>query len=302
MMFEIPKQEYKSAVLEVVLGSEGKSLKIGGENAPAFHFFEGSWPNPPRFAFEVYDTEPTDWDENVAEYYKDVFSSPVDWAKKCVDDYNAEAICLQLASIDPIEKDTPPEEAAALAKAVSDAIDVPVIVYGTGTEDKDAEVLAKVAEVCAGRNLFLGPAVKKNFDKIGEAALEFGHGVVIQTAMELPEAKELNLKLTKKNFPSDKLMYDPLTPPLGYGMEYAYSVMERKKLAGTSFGDPNLRMPILANMGKGCWETKEARESKEQGILWEAMTGLTYLLAGANVLIIRHPEVYNILKKICRGE
>jgi len=302
MDFEIPKESYKSSVMEVILGGGAHALRIGGETAPAFHFFEGVWPNPPRFALEVFDMEPVDWDDALLEYYKDVFHNPVEWAQKCVHTYGAEVICLQMVGTDPIEKDTSPEEAAAVVKGVSEAVDVPIIVYGTGSEDKDAQVLTKVAEVCAGKNLFLGPALKSNLEPIGEAALAFGHGVVVQTAMELPVAKELNMKLVKKGFPADKIIYDPLSPPLGYGMEYAYSVMEREKLAAASFGDPNLRMPLLANMGKGCWETKEARESGEKGILWEAMTGLSYLLAGANILILRHPEVYKTLKKICRGE
>jgi len=297
MTLEIPKETYKASVFEVTLGSGPKAFKVGGETAPAFHLFEGAWPNPSKFALEIYDTEPTDWAETLMEEYGEVLANPVNWARKCVEAFGAEAVCLQLASTSPVEKDTPASEAAALAREVAEAIAVPLIVYGTGSEDKDIEVLSAVAKACAGKNLMLGPLVKKNFDVIARAAQEFGHGVILQTALEIPEAKELNLKLTK-TFPPDRILYDPLSPALGYGMEYGYSVMERMKLAGTSFGDVNLRMPLVANIGAECWEIREAKESKEQGLIWEAMTCLTYLLGGANLVIVRHPKTPAIVKKI----
>ncbi len=301
MTFEIPKETYKGSVMDVALGDGPKSFKIGGENAPAFHLFEGEWPTPPKFALEVYDLEPEDWPEAVREHFRDVLSRPLEWARKCTESYGAEAICLQLASTDPIEKNTSPEEAAYLAKEVSDGIDVPLIVYGTGTVDKDTQVLTKVAEACAGKTLFLGPAVKENLEAIGDAAKEYGHGVIIQTALEMPLAKGLNQKLTKM-LPADRILFDPLSPGLGYGMEYGYSIMERVKLAGIAFGDANLQMPLVANIGKECWDTKEAKESKDQGLIWETMTGLSYLMAGANLMILRNPISLRILKKIVRGE
>jgi len=300
MTFEIPKETYKEKVIEVTLGGGLKALKIGGESTPAFHQFEGAWPNPPRFALEVYDSKPADWAAALVEEYRDVLDDPVEWARKCAESYGAEAICLQLASTSPIEKDTPARDAALLTRRVAEAIDLPLIVYGTGSEEKDIEVLSAVAEACAGRNLMLGPLVKKNFEAVANTAQQFGHGVVLQTALEIPEAKELNLKLTK-TFPPDKVLYDPLSPALGYGMEYGYSVMERMKLAGTSFGDPNLRMPLVANIGTECWDTNEAKENKEQGLLWEALTSLTYLLAGANLVIVRHPKTPALVRKIISG-
>jgi len=281
------------------LGHGSKSVKIGGESAPPFHFFEGNWPNPPRFVLEVCDLEPTDWPVAVAERFKDVLDNPTKWAQEYIRNFGADAICLQLASTDPIEKDTSPEEAAALVRDVSESIEVPLIVFGSGTADKDARVLTKVAEVCVGKSLFMGPVVKQNLEEIGKAAQAFGHGVIIQTPLEIPAAKELSIKLSKI-LPSERILLDPLSPALGYGMEYGYSIMERQKLAALVVNDKDIQMPLVANIGKECWETKESKESDEQGILWEAMTGLSYLLAGANLLILRHPQSYHLLKNIFR--
>jgi len=62
--------------------------------------------------------------------------------------------------------------------------------------------------------------------------------------------------------------------------------------------DNMMQMPILADFGGECWRTKEAKESKEQGILWEAITGITFLLAGANLLILRHPDTLKLIKEM----
>jgi len=151
MTYVFPRESYKGTVHEVVLGIGPKARRIGGQTAPAFHFFEGDLPNTPRFALEVYDLEPSDWAEAVAEPFKGVLDSPVEWARRCVELYGAEAVCLQLAGTDPIEKNTPAREAAATAKAVADAIDAPLIVYGTGNEQKDAEVLVRSEERRVGK-------------------------------------------------------------------------------------------------------------------------------------------------------
>jgi CO dehydrogenase/acetyl-CoA synthase delta subunit len=300
MPFEIFKESYKSKVKEVKLGLDPHSLIVGGENTPPFHFFEGDWPNRQRFGLEILDQIPSDWSPAIKKYFDDVFDDPVQWARKCVGTYHAETVCLRLAGTDPFQLNTSPEEAGLLVKAVSEAVVVPVVVYGSGHEEKDREVLTQVAEMNAGKNLFLGPATKKNYEPIGKAAEQYGHGIILWTAIEVPEAKELHIKLTKLLSP-DRVLLDPLTPALGYGMEYAYSAMERIKLAGISFGDPHFQIPLVANIGKACWETAEAKASEEQGLLWETITGLSYLLAGADLLILRNPESLNLLKRIVEG-
>ncbi len=52
-------------------------------------------------------------------------------------------------------------------KSVAAAVDVPVIVWGSGNTDKDAEVLRKIAEACDGMNLIIGPVVEGNYKQIG---------------------------------------------------------------------------------------------------------------------------------------
>ena len=297
MQYRAPVESYAGTVREITIGTGPKALKIGGENALPFHFFDqGSIPNPPRLALEVWDMPPKDWARWAIEPFQDVISDPVGWAQKCVG-YGADAVCLQLVSADPTAKDTTPEAAAQLVKAVAEAIPVPLIVYGPDDEKKNAAVMAKVAEVCRGQNLLLGPAVKENYEAIAKAVLEHGHCLIAQTSLDINLMKELNIKICK-SFPPDRVVIDPVSSALGYGMEYSFSIMERIKQTGVIFKDGMTQMPIIANLAGECWKTKEAKENQNQGVLWEGMTAVSLLLAGANLAVLRHPETLRYVKKL----
>jgi len=137
---DIPKINYTGKIKEVTIGSGPKKITVGGEGMYPFHLFEGPMPHPPRIAMEVYDSVPEDWPEAALEPFADVLNDPVAWAQKCINNYGAEMVCLQLASTDPNGMNRPSEEAAAIAKKVADAVDVPLIVWGCGNEDKDNEI------------------------------------------------------------------------------------------------------------------------------------------------------------------
>ena len=278
---------------------EGKgknSIDIGGENMLPLHFFDqGSNPNPAKFALEVLDMEPQDWVEHLLEPFKGVTNDPVQWAKKC-EELGADAVFLRLASTDPAVKDSPADEAAALAKKVAEATNIPLIVYGSGDDKKDAEVLPKVAESCAGMNLLIGPVQKENYEIVGKALLEHGHNASALSPLDINLLKELNVKLCKF-FPAEKIVIDPESAALGYGMEYSFSLMERVKQIGIITKDSMTMMPIIADLGAECWKTKQAKENKEQGLLWEGTTALSLLLAGANILVLRHPETLKLIKE-----
>jgi acetyl-CoA decarbonylase/synthase complex subunit delta len=296
MEYKAPVEAYTGVVREVTIGKREKSLKIGGENILPFHFFDqGLNPNPVKFAMEVLDMEPPDWPKHLVEPFQDVISDPVKWAKKC-QDFAVDAVSLFLMSTDPAVKDAPADKAAELAKAVAEAINLPLIVYGSGDEKKDAEVLSKVAEACDGMNLLIGPVLKENYEAVGKAILDHGHTAIAQTPLDINLLKELNVKLSKF-FPVEKIVIDPESAALGYGMEYSFSLMERVKQIGIITKDNMTMMPIIANLGRECWKTKQAKENKEQGLLWEGITALSLLLAGANIIVLRHPETLKLIKE-----
>lgn len=297
MTYEAPLEKHSVNIREVVLGDGEKAKKIGGENTFPFHFFEGTLPNPPGLALEFLDMQPEKWTAWSLEPFRDVASDPLKWAGKCVEEYGAEILCLRLLSTDPMGRDASPEEAAKTVKNVVDSLKIPLIVLGTGTEDKDAKILIEVARTCSGKNLLLGPVLKGNYQEIAKTALEHGHAIVAQASMDANLTKELNIALCKF-FPPEKIVVDPTSSALGYGMEYTFSIIENIKQFGLIDKDNMMQMPVFSNIAGECWRTKEARESGEQGVLWEAITGMTFLLAGADLLVLRHPEALRLIKNM----
>jgi len=307
LAFEIPKQIYSGSIKPVTIGKGDKTITLGGETTYPFYVFEGPMPNPPRIAMEVWDMDPgEDWADPCKEPFKDVLGDPVAWAQKCVKEYGADAIALILVSTDPNGADAPAEAAAETAKKVASAVDVPIIVYGTGNVEKDAEVLPAVAEACDGMNLVLGPVQDKNYKKIGAACLGYNHTVAANTPIDVNLAKQLNILLGQLGVKDSKILVDPTTGGLGYGMEYTYSVMERDRMAALTQEDDKLQLPLLNYMGQEVWKVKECKltneeapelgDQKTRGILMETLTAVSLLLAGADLLIMRHPEAVKLTK------
>jgi len=299
MDYKAPLETYTGKVAEVVIGKGEKALKIGGENVLPLHFFEGKVENRQLLALEVFDSEPKTWTEWERQPFEGVLYDPVAWARKCLE-FGADLVCLRLVSTDPTGDNAPADKAAALVKQVVSAIDRPLIVYGCGDETKDIEVLTKVAEVCSGDNLLLGPLVKENYEPIAKAALEHGHCVIAQSPLDINLEKELNVKLLK-TFPRERIVIDPLSSALGYGMEYSFTIMERTKHIGVMFGDNTMQMPVIADLGSESGKTKQARANEKQGLLWESVTALSLLLAGANILVLRQPESLKLIKEVIEG-
>jgi len=307
MALEIPKTSYTGKIKEITLGKGDKAVTIGGETVYPFYLFEGEMPRQPRIAMEVYDCPPEEWAEAALEPFAGVTDDPVAWAKKCIDDYGAEMICLQLVSTDPNGLDRGADEAAEVVKKVADAIDVPLIVWGTSNNDKDMAVLTKVAEVCQDRSLILGPVQEGDYKRIGAAAIGYKHTVVASTPIDINLAKQLNILLGNLGVPDEQITIDPTVSCIGYGIEYAYSIMERMRMAGLTQQDEKLQFPIICNVAKEVWKTKEAHlpdnelnmgDARKRGILMEAMSALVLLLAGGNVLIMRHPEAIKLIKEM----
>ncbi len=306
MGFEIKKESYAGSIKEITIGQGDKAVTVGGETCYPFCLFEGDMPNKPRIAMEIWDIEPVDWPEAALAHFKDVVTDPVAWAKKCVDDFGAEMIVLQLKSIDPNDKDASPEDAAATVKKVVAAIDVPLIIWGCGSPQKDEEVLKKIAEECQDVNLTLGPVEDKNHKGVGAAAMGYGHTVISSSPIDVNLAKQVNILLENLGMPVDKLIVDPTTGGLGYGLEYSYSVMERLRMAAMAQGDDKLQYPLINNLGNEVWKCKEAKQTVEEapvlgdpekrGILMEAIGAVTYLMAGSDILIMRHPEAIRLTK------
>jgi acetyl-CoA decarbonylase/synthase complex subunit delta len=308
MAFEIPKIDYSGKIREITLGTGDKAVTVGGETCYPFYNFEGDMPHLPKIAMEVWDYEPDDWAEAAVEPFKDVIGDPAAWAKKCVDEYGAELITLQLRSIDPNGLNRPAEEAAEVAVKVVEAVDVPVVFWGVAAHEKDTEVLRLIAEKCEGKNVSLGPVEEGDYKQIGAGAIAYKHIVVASSPIDINLAKQLNILLGNLGVGDDKIIVDPTTGALGYGLEYSYSVMERDRMAALTQEDEKLQYPIICNVGLETWKVKESKlpeseeptlgDAKKRGIMIECVTAMSVLLAGADIVIMRHPESIKLIKKM----
>ena len=307
MAFEIPKQPYSGVIGETVIGTGDGAVKIGGEDSYPFHIFEGKMPNVPQVAMEIWDYDPSsEWPAPAVEALKDVLSSPEAWAKKCVDEYGADIIVLQLKSIDPNGMNRSADEAAGIAKKLVDAVNVPLVFWGTASNQKDEEVLKKISEVCEGKNVSLSPIEEGNHKGVGASALGYGHTIVSSSPIDVNLAKQLNILLGNLGVKKEKLVIDPTTGGLGYGMEYSYSVMERIRMAALTQEDDKLQIPMINNVGNEIWKCKEAGQSVEDAptlgdpekrpVLMEVTAAVCYLLAGSDIVILRHPESVRIVR------
>lgn len=314
MAVEIYKEKYRSQVREVVLGAtkeEGgtrsHTVKVGGETALPFLHFEGEIPNRPVVAMEIWDIVPEEWPASLKSYFEDVYNDPGAWAKKCVEQYGADLIAIRFKSADPDIKDASAEECVATLKKVLEAVRVPLIVYGCGKAEKDNAIIGPLAEAAAGENLLLGVAEQDNYKAVASAAMAHKHSIIAQSPIDINIAKQLNILIAEMSTPLlDRIIIDPTVAALGYGLEYSYSIMERARF-GALQGDRMLAMPTIANVGHEVWSKKEANISAEEqpgwgdqaerSLTWEATTAAALLQAGMDILVMRHPEAVQLIKK-----
>ncbi len=307
MAFDIPKTVYSGKIKEVTLGGGANAVIVGGETSYPFYLYEGTMPHLPQIAMEVWDCPPEEWAAAALKPFAGVTDDPVAWAKKCINDYGAKMIALQLISTDPNGLDRSPAEAAAVVKKVADAIDVPLIVWGTANHEKDTEVLRQGSELCQGKRLTIGPVEEGDHKRIGASAIAYRHTVIASTPIDINLAKQLNILIGNLGVPDELLIMDPTVSGIGYGLEYCYSVMERMRMAGLAQEDEKLQFPIVCNISKEAWKTKEAKitaqedpkmgDATKRGILLEAISAMLLLMAGADVLIMRHPEAIRLVRE-----
>jgi len=302
---DLVKENYSGKIREVVLGSGAKAVKVGGAGAYPFYGFEGELGNPPKIAMEMWDAGAEDWPDAAKEPFADVIGDPPAWAKKLQDEYGAEIIALRLTSIDPNGMNASVEAAVETVKKVLAAIEVPLIVFGVANQEKDSQTLRKIAEECEGKNLALCPVEEATYKTVGAGVIGFNHVAVASTPIDVNLAKQLNTLLGNLGVKSDKILIDPTTGGLGYGLEYSFSVMERDRMAALVQQDDKMQQPIVNYVSFETWKAKESRMQdekmgppKERAVAIEANTATVLLTAGSDVVVMRHPEAIAKVKEL----
>ncbi len=308
MSFQIPKEQYSGKINIVKLGIGKSEVCIGGETVLPFYSFEGEIANKPIIAMDVYDEMPSNWPEYLINYYSDVANDPIEWAKKCIKEFGADAICLHLTKINPDVGNMTPEEAGQLVKNVRESIEKPLITYGEASLEVVAEVMKKVCEINAESNLLIGWVEDDNYKTLAASAIGYKNNLIALSPLDVNLAKQLNILLTQLGLPADRIVMDPSSSGLGYGIEYCFSAMERLKIAALFQDDKMTQMPMINNIAAEIWKIKEVRESEEiypdwgnleeRGINWETISAMCMFISGSNIVTMRHPKAVKLVKEL----
>lgn len=313
MTIEIPKEKWTGAVREVTLGAtadEGgtrsRTVTVGGETALPYLFHEGAIPHSPVLAIEIRDRRPDDWSPLLAEAWGEVMDDPAEWAK-AAEAAGADLIYLVLSLTTADGEPNNPDHAVAVVKKVLEASGLPLAVIGPGQAELDNELIVPIADATKGERLLLGLCEDKNYRTCVAAAMANDHLVQSKTPMDVNLSKQLIILIHDMGLPLERILLDPTTGALGYGIEYGYSVMERLRLAALQ-GDGMTQQPMIVTPGEEAWKVKESKvgegvpeawgDWERRALAWEAITASSLIYAGADVLVVRHPETLKRLRSI----
>jgi len=310
--FPVNKEVCENEIWEVKLGAtkeEGgtraKTYTVGGHNCMPFQLFEGKMPNRPLLAMEVFDEVSDKYPEILREVYGDLVNDPAAMAAACVEKYGADMISVRLDATHPEKGNRSPQQSVDLVGEVLKAVDVPLIVTGTSHFDSNNEVFKAIAQSFEGENLLLNWVEQDNYRTIAGAAMAYGHSLVSQAPIDVNISKQMAILLTNMGLPQNRIIMDPLSSSIGYGVEYTYSVMERIRLTGLG-GDQMLCAPMIVTAGFESAKCKEFKapeadyplwgDVKKRSAMWELTTAMTLLQAGGDILVMYHPEAAKVAK------
>jgi acetyl-CoA decarbonylase/synthase complex subunit delta len=278
-------------------GTRGRSVALGGAAGLPLASPTATG-NRPSLALEIVDTVSDEFPAPLGEVYGESLADPGAWARVC-EGYAPDLLCLRLRGTHPDLGDRGPEEAAETARQVASGSQLPLVVVGCDQPEKDSLVMPAVCETLAGERCLVGCAVHENFRTFAASATAADHSLIAESPIDLNLAKQLNILLTETGFDTGRIVIHHLTSALGYGLEYTYSIMERTRLAALA-GDAYLSQPMAVFVGRESWKVKECTASAKQapgwgrrdrrGAAWETMSAVAYICAGADLVVLSHPE------------
>ena len=304
---EIPdvKEKWTSKINTVTLGAtkenggtRGKTVTVGGATTLPFMTFEGEMPNKPVIAGFISDTAP-DWPEVIKEAIGKEINSPVEWAQKCASEYGVDLISLKMIGADPAGKDASPADCAKVVEDVLKAVDVPLIIWGCGDEEKDNSILPECSQAAKGENCLIGSAKESNYMTIVAICNADKHKIISEAPVDINIAKQVNILLQDADYNLNDVVMFQTTAALGYGFDYVYTIIERCRTAGLK-GDNLMTSPQICDIAGETYRVKEAVADDDilpgwgklakRGPMWEAACAEGYLQAGADILIMAHPD------------
>ena len=289
-----PSKNFKSQIREIKLGN------INYEPSFSLPFMKKEKGNKRALlAIEILMNIPQNYSPILKEHWGNAIYDMKLWAQKA-----QQSSCDILALKFNINDEKEISKAIELLKEIISIAQKPLLITGSNKKNLDVILLPKLAEITDTPSI-IGIAESETYESFAQIIAQKGHKIIARTPIDINLAKELNILLTESGISQDNIIIDTNMGALGYGLDYGYSIIERVKLAGLE-GDEMLNMPIIAFAGEESWKTKEARIDnfdknhgtlQERAIAWESSTAAAIMLAGANILVLWHPEVINGFKK-----
>ena len=305
------RETYPGRVTEVTIGCMARGggtrnhvASVGGACSLPSLDFDGKLGHKPVIAMDVLDRYPADWPDALRQPFGDALHSPADWARRCVDEFGARMICVKLDAIGADDPGRAASDAVAAVESVLRAVSVPLIIWGCDVAEMDNAVLPKVSRALKGERCLIGAATEANYRTLAAACLADGHNIITSAPLDVNMARQINILVSDMDFPLDRIVMYQTTGGLGYGLDYAYSIQERQRLAALG-GDRLMAMPVICDVGTEAWRAKEARTpddpalgpQAERGPLWELVTATTLLQSGVDIFRMRHPRAVAGLSK-----
>ncbi|MBP3478432.1 MAG: acetyl-CoA synthase subunit delta, partial [Oscillospiraceae bacterium] len=178
----VPKtQPFSGKINAVTLGTGDKAIVIGGQNVLPFYTFDGAIEHAPKIGVEVSDAAGEWTAPGLVEFYAGC-KTMADRAKKAETMEGADFIALNFESADPNGANRSVEECVADAKAVAEAVSMPIVIMGCKNLEKDGELFAKISEALQGKNIVCMSAKQENCKTVGASvALAYGQKVGAET-------------------------------------------------------------------------------------------------------------------------
>ncbi len=304
---------FTGSVNRITLGrSQGAAVTVGGARNVVYGGSPSDAGQRPVIAMDVLDMRPDDWPDALLEPFAAVMDNPGDWARQCVEEFGADLICIKFEGIHPDKADKDAAHAVKVTEAVLKAVEVPLVLWGCGHDAKDNEVMPKVSGAAKGEKCLIGTVTEDNYKSLTAIAMADEHCLITEAPLDINIAKQVNILVSDMGFPLERVVTFQSTGALGYGIEYAYSIQERQRLAALG-GDKMMAMPAICDVGYESWRCKEAKladapswgDLKSRGPMWEAATAICLLQAGVDIIRMRHPQavatVRDFIDQIWKG-
>ncbi|MBD3344763.1 MAG: acetyl-CoA decarbonylase/synthase complex subunit delta [Chitinivibrionales bacterium] len=305
------KEKWSSRINEVTIGATAdqggtrkSTITVGGQTTLPFMTFEGENPHKPVIAGYIADVVP-DWSDYLKDAVGAEINNPVEWAQKSVEELKLDCLCLRLVGAEPNDADRSPAECAQTVADVLKAVDVPLIIWGCGDDEKDNLVLPECSQAAKGENCLIGSAKETNYRTVVAICKADKHKIIAEAPVDINIGKQVNILLQDAGFELSDIVMNQTTAALGYGLDYVYTILERARITGLK-GDKLMAAPQICDVGGETYRVKEALADEDilpgwgavskRGPLWETACASAYLQAGADILVMAHPEAVRTIQ------